>query len=164
MGAKLKDDDALWDIYRRVQAAKVERRLSKPKSRDLAKELIAQRWQVSVEDISAKGENVLYTNLAKIMILAFPKTARAQENLTRDLHRATFNEALELARGNYESLEQVRSGKTQRAARPVITLGIPVSDLLDFLIGQAAEQGYSQEELLQLFSERIRAFFSDDHE
>ena len=157
--ATLKDTSVLWSIYSEVNAIAEEKRLPKHSARERVISDMAAAYQIDPDSINQREQPVLYTNVAKIMRLIFPKHARAAANLQREIDRGDlpFNDALEIARGNAQTREDCRP--QQRRASPAPPPRFDLSPLFSAVIAAASQSGYESPDIAAAFNDAL-----DEHE
>lgn len=153
---RLIPESALWEITDSVAELTETDALSKAEARQHALTLIAEKWQVPIEQITALDDPTLYTVLSKIMRLVFPVSSFAGVNLARERARGAlgFNDALEIARGNVVSVAELEAGR-QIKGTPPSERGINLTSIVRFVVTEARAAGYSDSEISAAMEDAI---------
>src|SRR5436190_1500414 len=140
---RLIPDSVLWEITDLVAAATESESLTKAEALEHALGLMAERWQVPVEQINAVDDKTLYTLRSKIVRLVFPVSSFAAANLARERARGGlgFNDALELARGNAVSVAELEARPQNKQPRAAAH-GVQLLTLVRAIVTAAREDGY----------------------
>jgi hypothetical protein len=101
-----------------VRAATTARQVSRKEVRKLVLGQLAIEYQLCPENITAKAEPTLYTVAAKITTLLLPVSEKARANLEREMRDLIpFNKALLIARGVYETHDEISAAEALRKAQ-----------------------------------------------
>jgi hypothetical protein len=153
---RLIPESALWGITDSLARITETEALSKAEARQHALILIADKWQVPIEQITAEDDPTLYTILSKILRLVFPVSSFAGVNLARERARGAvrFNDALEIARGNAVTVAELETRRQTKETSPP-ERGIDLTSIARFVVVGARAAGYSDSEISAVIEDAI---------